>query len=38
MAVSLGFGIIFATFLTLLLIPVSYLVLEDMGRWFRRVW
>ena len=38
MAVSLGFGIIFATFLTLLLIPVSYLVLEDMGRLLKRVW
>lgn len=30
MAVSLGFGIIFATFITLLLIPINYMVLEDM--------
>ena len=29
MAISLGFGIIFATFITLLLIPAIYLVVED---------
>ena len=29
MAVSLGFGILFATFLSLLLVPASYLILED---------
>ena len=29
MAVSLGFGILFATFITLILIPASYMVLED---------
>jgi multidrug efflux pump subunit AcrB len=29
MAVSLGFGIMFATFMTLFLIPVNYLLLED---------
>lgn len=28
MAVSLGFGILFATFITLLLVPVAYLLLE----------
>jgi multidrug efflux pump subunit AcrB len=33
MAVSLGFGILFATVITLLLIPVNYLMLEDMRRW-----
>jgi multidrug efflux pump subunit AcrB len=32
MAVSLGFGILYATFLTLLLVPVAYLVLEDILR------
>lgn len=32
MAVSLGFGILFATVVTLLLIPVNYLVLEDIRR------
>ena len=31
MAVSLGFGILFATFITLLLIPINYMILED---WF----
>ena len=36
MAVSLGFGILFATFITLLLIPVCYLVLEDIVRLFTR--
>lgn len=36
MAVSLGFGILFATAVTLILIPVNYLVLEDLRRLFRR--
>ncbi len=31
MAVSLGFGILFATFITLLLIPVNYMILEDIA-------
>ena len=30
MAVSLGFGILFATFITLLLIPVNYLLVEKL--------
>jgi multidrug efflux pump subunit AcrB len=30
MAVSLGFGILFGTFLSLLLVPASYLILEDV--------
>jgi multidrug efflux pump subunit AcrB len=34
MAVSLGFGILYATLLTLILVPVAYLVLEDLRRWF----
>jgi multidrug efflux pump subunit AcrB len=29
MAVSLGFGVMFATFITLILIPAVYLMLED---------
>lgn len=39
MAVSLGFGIIFATFITLLLVPVNYLLIEDVKKLFnsRRV-
>lgn len=35
MAVSLGFGILFATFITLLLIPVNYMILEDMATLIR---
>ncbi|MGA1871202.1 MAG: efflux RND transporter permease subunit [bacterium] len=30
MAASLAFGILFATFITLLLVPVSYMILEDI--------
>jgi len=30
MAISLGFGILFATFITLLLVPVNYLVVERL--------
>ena len=30
MAVSLGFGVLFATFVTLILVPINYLVLEDL--------
>ena len=29
MAISLGFGILFATVIILVLLPVSYLILED---------
>jgi multidrug efflux pump subunit AcrB len=40
MAVSLGFGILFATFITLILVPLNYLLLEDfrgfVGRLFGR--
>ncbi len=34
MAISLGFGILFATFITLLLVPSLYLILEDFLRPF----
>ena len=34
MAISLGFGVLFATFITLVLVPVSYMVLEDLKRSF----
>lgn len=37
MAVSLGFGILFATFLTLFLIPSLYLILEDIKNIFRAI-
>jgi multidrug efflux pump subunit AcrB len=33
MAISLGFGIVFATFITLVMIPCLYLLLEDMKKW-----
>ena len=36
MAVSLGFGILFATLITLILVPVIYLLLEDFKNLFRR--
>lgn len=36
MAVSLGFGIIFATFITLVLVPVNYLLVEDAKRLTKR--
>lgn len=36
MAVSLGFGIIFATAITLILVPVNYMILEDLKALYRR--
>jgi multidrug efflux pump subunit AcrB len=36
MAVSLGFGILFATLITLLIVPVNYLILEDARAIARR--
>ncbi|RTE87814.1 efflux RND transporter permease subunit [Lysobacter sp. N42] len=36
MAVSLAFGILFATVITLLLIPCLYVVLDDIARWWRK--
>ena len=32
MAVSLAFGVLFATFITLILVPSSYMILEDLRR------
>ena len=32
MAISLGFGIVFATSIILVLVPCLYLVLEDLGK------
>jgi hypothetical protein len=32
MAVSLGFGVLFATFITLLLVPCGYVILEDIKK------
>jgi hypothetical protein len=39
MAIAIGFGVMFATFITLLMVPCLYLILEDVkkaGRWFFR--
>ncbi len=36
MAISLGFGILFATGITLLLIPSLTMILEDLGKLFKR--
>lgn len=38
MAISLGFGILFATFITLLMIPINYLILEDIKVLLTKVW
>lgn len=37
MAVSLAFGVVFATFITLVLVPVSYQILEDIKNIFFRL-
>ena len=37
MAVSLGFGVLFATFITLILVPTTYLILDDLIRGTRRL-
>ena len=34
MAISLAFGIVFATVITLLLVPCLYIILQDMNRWW----
>jgi len=38
MAASLSFGILFATFITLILIPSLYLILHDFKGWWRNAW
>ena len=37
MAVSLAFGVIFATFITLVLVPTAYLIVEDVKQSVRKV-
>ena len=37
MAVSLAFGIVFATVITLLLVPALYMILLDLKHWRRPV-
>ena len=36
MAISLAFGIVFATVITLLLVPSLYMILDDLDRWWNR--
>ena len=36
MAISLAFGIVFATVITLLLVPCLYMILKDLARWRER--
>jgi len=36
MAVSLGFGILFATFITLLLVPINYVLMDKMIVWLKK--
>jgi Cu/Ag efflux pump CusA len=38
MAASLAFGILFATVITLFLIPSLYMILDDFGTWWREAW
>jgi multidrug efflux pump subunit AcrB len=38
MAVSLAFGIVFATVITLLLVPCLYMILDDLRRWSSGRW
>ena len=37
MAVSLAFGVLFATTITLVLVPAAYMILDDLGRGVRRL-
>jgi len=38
MAVSLGWGVMLGTFVTLLLVPINYLILEDLRRFAQKYW
>ena len=35
MAISLAYGIVFATVMTLILVPVNVMIADDIGRFFR---
>ena len=37
MAISLAFGVLFATFITLILVPTSYLAIEDTKLYFKKL-
>ncbi len=38
MAIALGFGLVFATFITLILIPCLYLMLDDLNIYVKKKW
>ena len=38
MAISLGFGVLFATFITLIIVPSFYVILEDVHNFFENSW
>jgi multidrug efflux pump subunit AcrB len=38
MGISLAWGVLFATFITLILVPISYLILEDLKSGLSRYW
>lgn len=38
MAISLGFGVLFATFITLIIVPSFYVILEDVHDFFENSW
>ena len=37
MAISLGFGILFATLITLIIVPINYIVFHELGRVIKRL-
>ncbi|MCA9756914.1 MAG: efflux RND transporter permease subunit [Candidatus Eisenbacteria bacterium] len=38
MAVSLAFGVVFATFITLMIVPAGYVILEDLQKLGSKIW
>jgi hypothetical protein len=38
MALSLGFGVLFATFIILLLVPALYMIVHDLGTRGLKAW
>ena len=38
MGISMAWGVLFATFITLILVPICYLILEDLKSGLSRYW
>jgi multidrug efflux pump subunit AcrB len=38
MAISLAFGVIFSTVITLVLVPSGYIIMEDLRGWFHKIY